>query len=67
MRWLVRLLTPTGGVVLDPFGGSGATAEAAIHEHRRAILIEREPSYLPLIAARLSKPMAIGFDFEEGA
>lgn len=67
MRWLIRLITPPGGVVLDPFGGSGATAEAAIHEHRRAILIEREPSYLPLIAARLSKPMAIGFDFEEGA
>lgn len=67
MRWLVRLVTPPGGVVLDPFGGSGTTGEAAIHEHKRAILIEREPSYLPLIVARLSKPMEIGFDFGEGA
>ena len=65
MRWLVRLVTPPGGVVLDPFAGSGTTGEAAIHEHKRAILIEREDDYLPLIVARLSKPMAIGFDFDE--
>jgi hypothetical protein len=64
MRWLVRLVTPPNGVVLDPFAGSGTTGEAAIHEHKRAILIEREPTYLPLIVARLSKPMAVGFDFE---
>jgi DNA modification methylase len=64
MRWLIRLVTPPNGVVLDPFAGSGTTGEAAIHEHKRAILIEREPSYLPLIVSRLSKPMAIGFDFE---
>lgn len=63
MRWLVRLVTPPHGVVLDPFAGSGTTGEAAIHEHLRAILIEREASYLPLIVARLSKPMEIGFDF----
>jgi site-specific DNA-methyltransferase (adenine-specific) len=67
MRWLVRLITPPGGVVLDPFAGTGTTAEAAIHEHKRAIVIEREPDYLPLIVARLSKPMAVGFDFGEGA
>jgi DNA modification methylase len=67
MRWLIRLVTPPGGVVLDPFGGSGATAEAAILEHKQAILIENEPDYLPLIVARLSKPMAIGFDFGVGA
>jgi site-specific DNA-methyltransferase (adenine-specific) len=67
MRWLVRLVTPPGGVVLDPFAGSGTTAEAAIHEHMRCIVIERELIYLPLIVARLSKPMAIGFDFETPA
>jgi DNA modification methylase len=67
MRWLIRLVTPPGGVVLDPFAGSGTTGEAAIHEHKRAILIEREASYLPLIKARLHKPMEIGFDFEEPA
>lgn len=63
MRWLVKLITPPNGVVLDPFAGTGTTAEAAIHEHKRAIVIEREPTYLPLIVARLNKPMQVGFDF----
>lgn len=63
MRWLVRLVTPPHGLVLDCFAGSGTTGEAAIHEYMRAILVEREASYLPLIVARLSKPMEIGFDF----
>jgi DNA modification methylase len=57
------LVTPPGGLLLDPFAGSGTTGEAAILEHRRAVLIEREPEYLPLIVARLTKPMAVGFDF----
>lgn len=65
MRWLVRLVTPPGGVVLDPFAGSGTTAEACIHEHKRCIAIEREADYLSLITARLTKPMEIGFDFGE--
>ncbi|AFQ97465.1 DNA methylase [Mycobacterium phage Dorothy] len=63
MRWLVRLVTPPNGVVLDPFAGSGTTAEACIHEHKRCITIEREADYLPLIVARLSKPIEVGFDF----
>lgn len=63
MRWLVRLVTPPGGVVLDPFAGSGTTAEACVHEHMRCITIEREAEYLPLIVARLSKPIEVGFDF----
>ncbi|QFG15061.1 methyltransferase [Mycobacterium phage QueenHazel] len=67
MRWLVRLVTPPNGVVLDPFAGSGTTAEACIHEHKRCITIEREADYLPLIVNRLSKPIEIGFDFEEPA
>jgi hypothetical protein len=53
MRWLVRLLAPPGGLVLDPFAGSGTTGQAARAEGHRALLIERDPSYLPLIAARL--------------
>jgi hypothetical protein len=53
------------GIVLDPFAGSGTTGEAAIHEHKKAILIELEASHLPLIVSRLSKPMELGFDFEE--
>jgi DNA modification methylase len=57
MRWLVRLVTPPGGVVLDPFAGSGTTAEACVVEGFRCITVEREPDYLPLIVARLSKPI----------
>jgi DNA modification methylase len=57
MRWLVRLVTPPGGTVLDPFAGSGTTAEACIVEGFRCITVEREPDYLPLIMARLNKPI----------
>jgi DNA modification methylase len=43
---------PEGGVVLDPFGGSGTTGEAAMGNGRKAILIELNPKYLPLIKQR---------------
>jgi DNA modification methylase len=65
MRWLVRLVTPPHGLILDPFAGTGTTGEAAIHEHKHAILIEREMSYMPLIIARLHKPIQTGFDFDQ--
>jgi site-specific DNA-methyltransferase (adenine-specific) len=58
MRYLVRLVTPPGGVVLEPFAGSGTTLEAAVIEGFRAIGIERETDYLPLITQRLTKPIA---------
>jgi DNA modification methylase len=67
MRWLVRLVTPTGGVVLDPFAGSGTTAEACVTEGFRCIAIEREADYLPLIVQRLAKPIQLGLDFDGGA
>lgn len=54
MQWLCRLVTPPGGVVLDPFAGSGSTGEAAWREGFRAILCEREVEYQADIAARLS-------------
>jgi site-specific DNA-methyltransferase (adenine-specific) len=57
VRWLVRLVTPPGGVVLDPFAGSGTTGEACIIEGFQCVLIEREADYLPLIRARLDKPI----------
>ena len=53
MQWLVRLVTPKGGVVLDPFAGTGTTGEAAWREGMRAILIEREPEYQADIARRM--------------
>lgn len=68
MRWLVRLVTPIGAVVLEPFAGSGTTAEACVLEDRRCIAIEREADYLPLIVSRLRKPLQQGlFGLEEGA
>lgn len=57
VQWLVRLVTPPGGVVLDPFAGSGTTLEAALIEGFQCIGIEREDDYLPLIKARLTKPI----------
>jgi site-specific DNA-methyltransferase (adenine-specific) len=53
MQWLVRLVTPKGGVCLDPFAGTGTTGEAAWREGCRAILIEREEEYQADIARRL--------------
>jgi DNA modification methylase len=63
MRWLVRLVTPPGGTVLDPFAGSGTTAEACVIEGFRCTTIEREAAYLPLIISRLSKPIEPVLDF----
>lgn len=63
MRWLVRLVCPPGGVVLEPFAGSGTTAEACVVEGFRCIAIEREADYLPLIVNRLSKPIQVALDF----
>ena len=57
MRWLVRLVTPPGGVVLEPFAGSGTTLEACVIEGFSCIGIEREADYIRLIEARLSKPI----------
>jgi|TARA_Y100000310_G_scaffold141109_1_gene140521 site-specific DNA-methyltransferase (adenine-specific) len=53
MRWLVRLVTPPGGVVLDPFLGSGTTGVAALLEGFDFIGIEREPDYMRIAEARV--------------
>lgn len=53
MRWLIRLVTKPGDVVLDPFGGSGTTGVAALAEGRRVILVERDPRFAEIIRARL--------------
>jgi DNA modification methylase len=52
MRWLVRLVTPPDGTVLDPFAGSGTTIAAAILEGFHTIGIELTDDYLPIIEAR---------------
>jgi len=53
MQWLARLVTPPGGVTLDPFAGSGTTGEAAWREGFSAILIERETKFQEDIARRM--------------
>lgn len=53
MRYLCRLVTPPGGVVLDPFTGSGSTGKAAILEGFRFIGIEREAEYVEIARARI--------------
>ncbi len=52
MRWLVRLVTPEGGVVLEPYCGSGTTLLAAELEGFDCIAVEREPEYCDIIKAR---------------
>jgi site-specific DNA-methyltransferase (adenine-specific) len=53
MQYLIRLVTPENGTVLDPFAGSGSTGKAAILEGKRFIGIELTPEYLPIIEGRL--------------
>ena len=53
MRWLVRLVTPPNGIVVDPFAGSGSTGCAAILEGFRFVGIELESEYVKIAQARL--------------
>ncbi|HEX7124163.1 MAG TPA: site-specific DNA-methyltransferase [Thermodesulfobacteriota bacterium] len=53
MLWLVRLVTPPGGLVLDPFAGSGSTGIAALRAGFRCLLIEREPAYAEIARRRI--------------
>ena len=55
-------LVETGGMVLDPFAGSGTTGEACIVEGFRCTLIEKGDEYLPLIVQRLTRPTQIALD-----
>jgi site-specific DNA-methyltransferase (adenine-specific) len=54
MRYLVRLVTPPNGTVLDPFAGSGSTLVAATIEKFDCIGIEMTDEYLPIIEARVA-------------
>jgi len=54
MRWLVRMVTPPGATVLEPFAGSGTTLLAAQVEGAKCIAIESEPAYCDIIRARWS-------------
>jgi DNA modification methylase len=54
MRWLVRLVSPPGGLVLDPFCGSGSTGAAAALEGRRFLGIELSPEHVEIASARIT-------------
>ena len=58
MRYLCRLVTPPGGIVLDPFMGSGSTGKAALLEGFDFIGIEREPEYLEIARRRITAAQA---------
>ena len=53
LEWLVELITPPGGVVLDPFAGSGTTLQAALNKGFQPIGIEQDADYIKLIEKRL--------------
>ena len=61
MQYLIRHITPPGGVVLDPFAGSGTTAEAARREGFDCILMEAEPEYIDFLNRRFD----LGDDFDD--
>ena len=58
MRYLLRLVTPPGGVVLDPFMGSGSTGKAAMLEGFRFIGCELSPEYAEIAKRRIAATQA---------
>ena len=59
MQYLIRLVSPNGATILDPFNGSGSTGKAVMYENRergknyKYIGIELTPEYLPIAKARI--------------
>lgn len=58
MQYLIRHITPPGGTVLDPFAGSGTTAEAARREGFDCILMEAEPEYIDFLRQRFADDLS---------
>ncbi len=56
MAYLIRLVTPKAGIVLDPFMGSGSTGKAAIKEGMSFVGIEREKEYFEIAEQRVKIP-----------
>lgn len=63
MRWAVKICRP-GGLVLDPFAGSGSTGVAALATGRRFVGVERDPAYAEIAAQRLRAAEAAGTQIE---
>ncbi len=53
MRWLVRMVTPPGGTVLDPFAGSGTTGQAAVEQGMKVVLVEADETYYADLVKRM--------------
>jgi site-specific DNA-methyltransferase (adenine-specific) len=60
MRYLCRLVTPPGGIVLDPFTGSGSTGKAAVLEGFRFLGCELSPEYAAIARARIAAAQGPG-------
>lgn len=59
MRWLIRLITPPGGTVLDPFAGSGTTGVAALAEGCSFVGCELTPEYVPILVGRIQHALSL--------
>ena len=62
IQWLLRLVTPPGGTVLDPFLGSGTLLEAAYREGFNAVGIEQHPEYVKTCRQRIARLLRSGRD-----
>ena len=67
MQYLVRLVTPKGGICLDPFMGSGTTAVACKAEKINYIGCELEPEYVKIAEARIKAEVVMFDIFDFGA
>jgi DNA modification methylase len=65
MRYLIKLVTPPGGTVLDPFTGSGSTGKAALLDGFQFVGVELTEEYLPIIEGRLQWAIEQGDDDEK--
>jgi site-specific DNA-methyltransferase (adenine-specific) len=57
MRWLCKLVTPPGGLILDPFCGSGSTGVAALAEGFHFIGLELDPEHVEMARRRIAGPL----------
>lgn len=62
IEWLIKLITPPGGTVLDPFAGSGTTGQAAVLNGFNIIMIEMEAQYVQDISNRMAEPKVWSID-----
>ena len=67
MKYLCRLVTAPGGLILDPFAGSGSTGKAAIAEGFRFLGAELDPAYAEIARARCEAAAKIAPEITEGA